>query len=84
MIDGVKCPSEDLNCGVPRGSVLGPILYFYYMLHLLAISLEDTVLTFIFRKMTHNYCCLKLSTAETSRALKMCVKDMIFEWLKVN
>ena len=31
MIDGVKSISKDLRCGVPQGSVIGPILYLLYI-----------------------------------------------------
>ena len=40
QIDNIKSTSKDLSCGVPQGSVLGPILYIYCTLHLLEILSE--------------------------------------------
>ena len=68
-LDVSESDKHSLSCGVPQGSVLGPIC-ISYIPHLLAIYCDVTTCHFTFMLMTPNYIQPSLTTMNLSATIQ--------------
>ena len=89
MIDGILSDFASLVCGVPQGSVLGPIKFCLYLLHLAAILRKHGIGYHIYADDTQVYISFKSKEPlESLEKLNSCISDirvwMIKQKLKIN
>ena len=69
---GATSCSKDLRCGVPQGSVLGPVLYVLY-----TSPLGDIVRSHFYADDAQLYCSFKLhDQAASVQAIESCLNDI--------
>lgn len=91
-VESQRSPSYPLNCGVPQGSVIGPILYVLYTSPLGDIMARHDMSFHMYADDTQLYCTFKSSIvgdhAFAQMKLEACVRDiyywMLFNNLKLN
>lgn len=89
QIDGIMSSIANLVCGVPQGSVLGPLKFCLYLLPLGAILKSHDIGYHIYADDTQLYISFKCKNPETSLIkLNNCISDirawMIINKLKIN
>ena len=89
VIDGILTDFANLVCGVPQGSVLGPMKFCLYLLPLCAILKKHTIGYHIYADDTHLYISFNGKEPLTSLTkLNNCISDirvwMIKNKLKIN
>ena len=89
QIDGIMSDFASLLCGVPQGSVLGPMKFCLYVLPLGAILGHHNIGYYIYADDTQLYISFKCKdTLESLTKLNMCISDirvwMIKNKLKIN
>ena len=83
-IDGIPSSSKPLRCGVPQGSVLGPVLYLMYTHPLGDIVRRHGLSCHFYADDTQLYCSFKPENQTVSvSAIESCVKD-IDNWMLAN
>ena len=83
-VNGAISCSKDLRCGVPQGSVLGPILYVLYTSPLGDIVRNHGLSCHFHADDTQVYCSFKLHDQVASvQVIESCLND-IDEWMLVN
>ena len=86
-INGETSNSQQLSCGVPQGSVLGPILFTMYTAHLGDIIRKHQIKFHLYADDTQLYISFKprnQATAENAlQRLSACISD-IKVWLNMN
>ena len=75
--------SAPLPCGVPQGSILGPILFSLYLLPLGSILRKYGISFHCYADDTHIYFPLKLKDTNNLEPLLDCLKD-IKNWMALN
>ena len=84
QIDGILSDVASLLCGVPRGSVLGPIKFCLYLLPLGAILRHHNIGYHSYADDTQLYISFKCKNSlESLTKLNMCISD-IRVWMKIN
>ena len=88
-INGVLSELKELECGVPQGSVLGPIEFCIYTIPLGAILKYHKINYHIYADDTQIYCSFKIdSLDEVLDRVSKCISDirswMIMNKLKIN
>ena len=79
-IDGINSTKLKISCGVPQGSILGPLLFLIYINDLATVS--KTAITILFADDTNT-----IYTSNTYDSLKKIVCDdlqKISDWFKTN
>ena len=72
VINGTVSPPKELECGVPRGSVMGKKKFMIYI-ELQLVSLQESISkTFINMQMTPN--CMPLSAPKTLRTKEYAIE----------
>ena len=89
IIDGIQSELKQLTCGVPQGSVLGPIEFCLYMLPLGTILKYHEVQYHIYADDTQIYMSFKLNDPQCAiDNINKCISDlrtwMITNRLKIN
>ena len=89
VIDGILSDFASLVCGVPHGSVLGPMKFCLYLLPLAAILRKHGISYHIYADDTQLYISFKSNkTLESLEKLNSCISDirvwMIKQKLKIN
>ena len=89
QIDGVLCEFAKIVCGVPQGSVLGPLKFCLYMLPLSAILRFHKIGYHVYADDTQIYVSFKCDDPlQALGKIKVCISDirrwMILNKLKIN
>jgi hypothetical protein len=80
----IRSESADLLCGVPQGSVLGPVLFLLYLIPLGKIIQRFSDVSFhLFADDIQLYCCFKPSEICKLNSLLLCLVE-IKKWLSDN
>jgi hypothetical protein len=80
-IKGTRSDIRDLSCGVPQGSVLGPILFTIYTISLGRLLRDQCPDYHIYANDTSLYMCVKPNQlAEATAQLTSCV-SLIHRWM---
>ena len=83
LINGVKSKTVPLSCGVPQGSVLGPILFTIYLLPLGDIIRKHGLKFHMYADDCQLYTSFSMSTNEAVSSMQMAIDD-IRAWYAAN
>ena len=83
LINGVKSKTVPLSCGVPQGSVLGPILFTIYLLPLGDIIRKYGLKFHMYADDCQLYTSFNMSTNEAVSSMQMAIDD-IRAWYAAN
>uniref|UniRef100_A0A3Q2ZS88 Reverse transcriptase domain-containing protein n=1 Tax=Kryptolebias marmoratus TaxID=37003 RepID=A0A3Q2ZS88_KRYMA len=87
-LDGHRSSSVPLSCGVPQGSVLGPLLFLLYLLPLGSIFRKYGIAFHCYADDTQIYVPLRKADSTSFRSLFLCLEDlkawMALNFLKLN
>ena len=83
LINGVKSKTVPLSCGLPQGSVLGPILFTIYLLPLGDIIRKHGLKFHMYADDCQLYTSFSMSTNEAVSSMQMAI-DEIHAWYATN
>ena len=83
LINGVKSKTDPLSCGVPQGSVLGPILFTIYLLPLGDIIRKHGFKFHMYADDCQLYTSFSMSTNEAVSSMRVAI-DYIRAWYAAN
>lgn len=84
VFNGEKSTTSSLLCGVPQGSVLGPILFLLYTADVLLIAERHHINAHSYADDTQLYCSAEASCSETIISkMVACIND-INTWMSAN
>uniref|UniRef100_A0A8C4T619 Reverse transcriptase domain-containing protein n=1 Tax=Erpetoichthys calabaricus TaxID=27687 RepID=A0A8C4T619_ERPCA len=82
-LDEFRSSSASLSCGVPQGSILGPLLFSLYLLPLGSILRKHKIALHCYVDDTQVYVPLKRKDAYSIQTLVMCLEE-VKAWMAVN